>query len=275
MGRQWYIDQESAYKYAEILKSMLAGNYTVDAGLFTDDNPYRTTSTGTTTDNGPVMVIPVFGVMMKSDSCFSYGTSTFSNLIASANAEDSIKSIVLHFDSPGGSVDGTEAFSNTIKASKKPIVAFAELIGSAAYWAASSSNEIILSGETAAAGSIGTMASLTDTRGFDSAVGIKEHIIFATRSTDKNRSITDAMDGKAQAFITEVLDPLNNVFIGAVEGNRSGKINVKNEDVLTGKIYFGSNAVKVGLADKIGTLDYAIKRSLQLAKTMPAATTDN
>jgi protease-4 len=268
-GRAWFIEEVSAYRFAEILQSVLSGETKIEAGLFTDsDLPYRANSLGLKSDTGEVMVIPVMGPMMKSDNCYSYGTATLSNLIAVANQQNSISAIVLHFDTPGGSVDGTEAFAAAIKASQKPIVAFCEMAASAGYWAASSCDEIVMSGETASAGSIGTMAKFQDTRGRDEANGVKEVIVFASRSTRKNKSSLDALTGKTSAFVDEHLDPLNAVFIGNVEANRGSKIDLKNEDVLTGKVYYGSNAVEVGLADKIGSLDYAIKRSLQLAKTI-------
>lgn len=268
-GRAWFIEELSAYRFAEILQSVLSGETKIEAGLFTDsDLPYRANSLGLRSDTGEVMVIPVMGPMMKNDNCYSYGTATLSNLIAAANQQNSISSIVLHFDTPGGSVDGTEAFSATIKASQKPIVAFCEMAASAGYWAASSCDEIVVSGETASVGSIGTMARFQDTRGRDEANGVKEVIVFASRSTQKNKSSIDALNGKTADFVDEHLDPLNAVFIGNVEANRGNKIDLKNEDVLTGKVYYGSTAVEVGLADKVATLDYAIKRSLQLAKTI-------
>jgi ClpP class serine protease len=50
--------------------------------------------------------------------------------------------------------------------------------------------------------------------------------------------------------------------------SRAGKIDLSKEDVTEGDIYIGKAALKAGLADKIGSFDYAIKRSLQLAKTI-------
>jgi ClpP class serine protease len=41
-----------------------------------------------------------------------------------ANANKEITGIVMVYDTPGGTVDGTETLANTIASSKKPIVAF-------------------------------------------------------------------------------------------------------------------------------------------------------
>lgn len=262
------MEEEAAHIHADALQKIFSGNIEQVAGLFDDAPPsYRVNSQNQLDETGEVLILPVSGAMMKHDSCFSSGTASLAAEIIRANANHSIASIVLILDTPGGSVDGTEAFSNVIAQSKKPVVAYAELAASAGYWAGSSAKEIVLSGETAGVGSIGTMAILRDRRAFLEANGSKEIVIFASRSTDKNKSSIDALDGKTEAYRKEFLDPLNAVFLGAVETNRAGKIDTKKEDVLTGKMYFGSNAVRVGLADKIGSLDYAVKRSLQLAKS--------
>lgn len=268
LTRAWLMEEEAAHVYADALQKIFSGNMQQVAGLFDDAPPsYRVNSSNLLDESGEVLILPVSGVMMKHDSCFSSGTATLANEIIKANQDDSISSIVLVLDTPGGSVDGTEAFSNIIAQSKKPVIAFVELAASAGYWSGSSAREIVLAGETAGVGSIGTMAILRDRRAFLEANGSKEVVIFASRSTDKNKSSIDALDGKTEGYKSEFLDPLNAVFLSAVERNRAGKIDTKKEDVLTGKMYFGSNAIKAGLADKVAPLEYAVKRSIQLAKS--------
>lgn len=266
LGGAWYIEESAAYHYAAIVSEVLAGSF--DDLFGSSDESYRVNSSGAPDENGEVLILPISSVMMKADSCGSMGTASMVSIIESANNDSTIASIVLKMDTPGGTVDGTEALATAVQNSSKPVVTWAEMMCSAGYWVGSSADEIILSGETANAGSIGTMVKLTDMRGLQEARGVKERIIFASRSADKNKASLDALDGKPEALITEYLDPMNNVFLNAVQHNRSGKINTKKEDVLTGKVYFGSNAVKVGLADKIASLNYAVKRSLQLAKTI-------
>lgn len=266
MSQAWYIEPAAAVHYADILSQVLAGSF---GDLFgSADDPYRVNSSAQADEAGEVLVIPVSSVMMKNDSCFSAGTASMAAAIYAANTSNTISAIVMKMDTPGGSVDGTEALAGAVQNSKKPVVAWAEQMCSAGYWVGSAAREIVLAGETACVGSIGTMSKLTDSRGSQEARGIKEKLVFASRSTDKNKSFIEALDGKPDALITEYLDPMNNVFLGSVEKNRTGKIDLKKEDVLTGKTYFGSNAIAVGLADKIAPFSYAVKRSLQMAKTI-------
>lgn len=268
LGQVWLISEFGAQHYAELLHLILNGA-TITAGLFDDtEPPYRANSQGMKNVNGEVLVLPIDGIMMKNDYCGSMGTDTMSRMINAANKDRSIQSIVLKINSPGGSVNGTENLANTIKASSKPIVSWSEMMASAAYWAGSGASEIIISGETAMIGSIGTMSTMRKNTASDEKKGYKDVVMFAARSVHKNRAAMDALDGKPEAYISEILNPLNDAFENSVSANRAGKIDLKKEDVLTGKVYIGSTAVKVGLADSVGSLDQAIKKSLQIAKTI-------
>jgi len=130
----------------------------------------------------------------------------------------------------------------------------------------SAANEIFASTNTDMIGSIGTMVQWADFSEAYKAKGIKVHTAYASQSTDKNRMIADAQaTGNYTELITTMLDPINNQFTSAIQQNRSGKIDLQKENVLTGKTYMAKDAVKFGLADKIGSLDMAIKRTKALA----------
>ncbi len=214
---------------------------------------------------GSVAVITVDGPMMTGDYCGTPGTRTLGNRIKAADAHENISAIVLRMNTPGGTVSGTEAFHNIIKNTSKPLVAHADMMCSAGVWAACGANLIVASGKTASIGSIGTMATLPDFSEYYSKHGIKEHIIRATRSKDKNEAHYQALKGNYKPLQTEQLDPLNEAFLESVQEFRGDKLDLKKEDVLTGKVYFGQKNIDYGLADEMGDFDYAVRRALELA----------
>jgi signal peptide peptidase SppA len=217
------------------------------------------------------------GPLQKNDQfCGPIGTSTISKWIQEAEANVNIDGIILKVDSPGGTVDGTEDLARTIRNTKKPVVAYVDgLMASAAYWIGSSADEVIANGKTAMIGSIGTMIKLADIQPVLEKAGIKFHEIYATKSTDKNRAFNEALkDGKYTSLIDEILDPLNEVFLSAVQKNRSGKLSTK-KNVLTGKVYMAEDAKKHGLIDKIGSMDDAIKSIRVLTKNKNKARMSN
>ena len=67
---------------------------------------------------------------------------------------------MLEIDSPGGQIAGISEFADQVAAAGKPIVAYISDIGaSAAYWIASAADQVIIR-DTAAAGSVGVVATL-------------------------------------------------------------------------------------------------------------------
>jgi len=101
---------------------------------------------------------------MKEDMvCGPAGTATLGRIIQQADNNPNISAIVLHIDSPGGTVDGTEALANIIRNTNKPVVAFADgLMASAALWIGSAANEIIASTDTDEIGSVGVIMRFAD-----------------------------------------------------------------------------------------------------------------
>jgi len=279
INRPWFIEPSAAMEYAGIAAdlirtgSMPGGDkrnfYSDRFGL--DLGPaFRVNDKGDMVKDGPVQVFKINYPIAKYDYCGDPGTQTMQQLIASADSDPTVKSIVLWLDSPGGQVDGTEALANTVKAVKKPVVAYTDgLLASAAYWIGSSANEIISQGSNngwnETIGSIGTMAMWKDESGKYEKEGIKVHTVFATDSTDKWGNYFAAQKGDYTRLKQE-LDGLNNTFLDAVKSNRQGKINLDKENVLTGKTYNTKEALKYGLIDRIGNFQSAIKRSLSLSK---------
>lgn len=220
-------------------------------------------------EGSSVAVIPVMGPLMKNDFCGWFGTGTLQNMVRLAENTPSVKVIVPWVDSPGGTVDGTESFANTIKGSKKHTMTVADgMMCSAAYWIGSSSNEVIAANKTDIIGSIGTMMSWRDWTEADKQRGVVQREYYATDSIDKNRSFREANAGDGRALVQEMLDPMNNVFTGSVKANRKDKIDLAKENVLTGKTYVSGKAKEAGLVDQIMPFDKALNKALSMAKTI-------
>ena len=92
----------------------------------------------------------------------------------------------------------------------------------------------------------------------------------------------EAINGNTEPLKTELLDPINEVFLKSVTEARGAKLstftsvsgnNVVSE-VLSGKTYIGNKAIEVGLADQIGELQdvvtYIEQESLSLSTAFNA-----
>ena len=292
MTKPWLIDEQSAEGYLPLVLKMLDQPAIAQAPAATSSikkekpkpKPYAVAIIGaggaatsamaismakySSYDQAPagsIAVINLDGPMMQDDFCGTPGTRTLGQRILEADAHPNIAGHVLKSNSPGGTVAGTEHFANIIASTKKPFVSFVENMHSAAYWSGSSSDLIVMGGQTAGAGSIGTMTTIADYTKYYERMGIAIRNVRATKSVDKNESYYQAQQGNPEKLQQEVLDPLNEVFLSAVKANRGDKLNLKKEDVLTGKVYHGNKAIEVGLADEIGSFEYAVQRAHELA----------
>ncbi len=229
---------------------------------------------------GSIAVIGMSGPIMKYDNCGDPGTQTYSRILNAAKANPNIVAVVIVADSPGGTVDGTVDLAANVKALNKvkPVVTFVDgLMASAMYWIGSEASEIIANNSTATIGSIGTMIAFADVQPKMEKEGYVFHYITADASSDKNKEFLDAREGNYAALKLK-LNAINDEFLSGVKQNRKGKLDLKNEDVLTGKTYLADDALAYGLIDHIGSIEFAIERAQALAggeKPTTAAGTPN
>lgn len=263
LGRPWAIDPRFVEANASFISSMLESGKIDNLPDMRFSEHYVVGASGLRTNHainnaakGSIAIIEVRGPMMKNDQdCGPAGTASIASWIRQADSNPNIDGIVLVTDAPGGTVDGTEELARTVANVKKPIVGFIDgLAASAAYWMISQTDEIIASGKTSEAGSIGVMSSWADIKPVMEKAGIRFHEVYATKSTEKNASFREALQGNYDRLIAE-LDKINDVFEAAV---RKGRAKIK-DSVFSGDVYFSEDAKKMGLIDSIGTLEDAIK----------------
>ena len=209
-----------------------------------------------------VAVISVKGVLMKEDMvCGPAGTATLGRIIQQADNNPNISAIVLHIDSPGGTVDGTEALANIIRNTQKPVVAFADgLMASAALWIGSAANEIIASTDTDEIGSVGVIMRFADWQPHWEKKGVKFHTVAASTSPEKNKAFDELREGNYDAYIKEVLDPIDKKFMDVIKE----RFPDCEEKHLTGKVFFARDVMGV-FVNSIGTLNDSITRAYQLS----------
>jgi ClpP class serine protease len=136
--------------------------------------------------------------------------------LADADANPNVNSILLHIDSPGGTITGLPELAAKIREVSKPVVAYTEgTAASAAYWVASQADNVLLS-ESAEVGSIGVYVALLDQ--------------------------SAALEERLQANVTKWHDRFK------------ADVNIKRdvpESSMTGQTYEGLEAIEAGLADAV------------------------
>jgi protease IV len=212
-----------------------------------------------------VAIIPIIGSMTRYGGMCSHGSEDVASWIMEANAMPNISSIVLEINSGGGEVDGTEMLGEVVRQSKKPVVAYvAGMAASAAYWVASQCAEIVMeSATTSEVGSIGVLSMHVDSSAYYEAEGHKITILRSDGSEDKALfNSVEALSPKIVATVKADLNRIRGTFIKTVKKGRPAI----DAGVFTGKMFAGTEAIKLGMADKIGYLGDAVKRADALSR---------
>jgi protease-4 len=203
--------------------------------------------TGQSEMKDQVAVISMIGEMTKYNSWCSLGAQGYVNEILSAQNNPDIKGIILKIDGPGGNADAIAEFDNIKNLITKPVVALVDKAYSLHYWVAAMFGDKIMMNNniTAGVGSIGAMLSFNKPK--DEIIMIRPE-----ESADKNQEYLDALEGnyeKIQAKLSVLAQKFQN-------GVKLARPNVE-ESALSGKTYFAEEAIQLGLADEMGSLESA------------------
>lgn len=219
-----------------------------------------------------VAVISLEGVIAKRMNLFtqiSGGTSTelATQDLRAALADADVKSIVLMMDSPGGTVDGTQALSDQIYAARriKPIVALASgIMASAAYWIGSAAQAVYVAEQTTIVGSIGVVTSHVDMSGAEAQKGVKTTEIYAGKFK-RIASSYSPLTADGRTSIQEQVDYLYSIFVRDVAKNRGVSVDAVLGTMADGRLFTGLQSIAAGLADGVATLDGLIYRMSRAA----------
>lgn len=215
-------------------------------------------------------IIPIHGTLLKYGTYCSYGATELADILRQAAESSNISSVLLDIDSGGGSVDAIAPLVDAIQYAQskgKSVVAHCDLCASAAYYIASYCDEIIASNLISSEfGSIGVMMSFPDYAKYYEREGVKVHTIYSSLSDYKNAPFEMAKEGKYDMIREEELDPLARDFQENVKANRGNKLKLDTTGLIRGRMFYAKDAIAVGLADAIGTLDFAIQRAREIPR---------
>lgn len=279
---KWMLDQAAVNQLAPMVQGILNGYEVEVDGVDNSDEvknqettihkssqsgvSYFTARTYTDYESmpyGSVAVIRISGPLMKNSQwCGPVGMADVGAIIKRADGAKNVAAIVLHIDSPGGTVDGTKDLVDVIRSTEKPIIAFADgLMASAALWIGSATAETYASQDLTEIGSIGVVLSFADVQPMWEKEGVKFHTILAPQSNDKNKLFDDIRNGKYEEFQNDVLAPIADEFIRSVKESRPNT----DDKRFTGKVYFAKDVVGE-LIEGVQSFDETIIRAKELAE---------
>jgi signal peptide peptidase SppA len=220
--------------------------------------------------DGSVFVLPIHGVLIQRASMFSdiSGASSMqsvSNQLQAALADETVSSILLDIDSPGGCVFGLQELGDEIFSANasKPVLAIANsLAASAAYWLGSQASEfhVTPSGQV---GSIGVYMAHDDLSGAMEDAGIKTTLVSAGKFKTEGNPF-EPLDPQARAHMQSQVDGYYQSFIQAVSRGRSAPANAVRSGFGQGRVLSADNARSANMVDSVSTFGAVLNRARQV-----------
>ena len=162
--------------------------------------------------------------------------------------DDDVKAVVFRVNSGGGSAVASEQIRHAIKLlkAKKPVVvSMGGMAASGGYWISSPANYIFAE-PTTITGSIGIFGLIPN---------------FSGLVTDKLGITFDGVTTHLQTYINQGYQQ----FLDIVSEGRGMKP-AEVDSIAQGRVWLASDAQKIKLVDKLGSLDDAVKKAAELAK---------
>ena len=183
--------------------------------------------------------------------------------------DDDVKAVVFRVNSPGGSAAASEQIWHAVKQlkEKKPVVvSMGGYAASGGYMISAGANYIIAE-PTTITGSIGIFGLIPNLSGLvTDKLGITFDGTKTNRYTDfeENLVLTKENAEELQFMQTYVNRGYEN-FLSIVGDGRKMKRDEVNE-IAQGRVWLATDALKIKLVDKLGSIDDALKKAAELAK---------
>jgi protease-4 len=187
-------------------------------------------------------------------------------VIRKARLDKDIKALVLRIDSPGGSVTASEQIYRELlafKQTKRPVViSMGDLAASGGYYISAPADEIWASPATIT-GSIGIFGLFpTAPRTFEK-LGIGVDGVGTTPLSGELR-LDRPVGPAASVLIQSIIEHGYEEFLGKVVAGRK-KTRDQVDAIAQGRVWAGRDALRLGLVDKLGSLDQAVASAAKRA----------
>ncbi|UCE58566.1 MAG: signal peptide peptidase SppA [Phycisphaerales bacterium] len=193
-------------------------------------------------------------------------STTIRKALDEAAADESVKAVVLRVASPGGSALASEIIldaTRRVQAKKPLVVSMGAVAGSGGYYVACLADAIFASGGTITA-SIGVLGGKFVTTGMWDKLGVSWYPHKRGKMAGMFSTATGFNEDE-RAKLKEYMDGVYEIFINHVESGRGERLTKPIDELAGGRVFTGAQALKLGLVDKIGGLEDAIKFAAEKA----------
>jgi protease-4 len=217
-----------------------------------------------------ILLVPVRGFISDNprDLPLSRRRSTVQevvSLLKKAEEDKDVKAVILKVDSPGGSVTASDILYHEILGYKErsgaKLVALAMGVAASGGYYISLPADFIIAHPTSIVGSIGVVFLRPNVGGFMEKIGIEVQVDKSGRNKDMGSPFRKATP-EEQQMLQSLIDEMAARFLTLVERHRK---TAQVEEVSSARIYSAAEAIRLGLVDRIGYVDDAVREAKSLA----------
>jgi protease-4 len=197
--------------------------------------------------------------------------------LRSAFEDAGARAVVLRINSPGGSPVQAGIINDEIRRlkalhKKKVYAVVEEVCASGAYYIAVAADEIYVD-KASIVGSIGVLMDGFGFTGLMDKVGVERRLLTA----GDNKGMLDpftAQNPRQQAYAQAMINQVHQQFIRVVREGRGARLK-ESPDTFSGLFWNGEEAVRLGLADKFGNLDYVAREVVKAEEVIDYTPREN
>ena len=197
--------------------------------------------------------------------------------LKSAFEDPNARAVVLRINSPGGSPVQSGIVNDEIrrlkaKHQKKVYAVVEEMCASGAYYIAVAADEIFVD----KASIVGSIGVLMDGFGFTGAMeklGVERRLLTA----GENKAMFDPfspVEPRHQAYLQGMIGQIHQQFIQVVKQGRGARLK-ETPDTFSGLFWNGEQAVREGLVDRIGNLDFVAREVVKAEEVVDYTPKEN
>jgi protease-4 len=225
------------------------------------------------TEKGKVVVIPIQGIISDhpGKGLLRSKPSMIQEFVSQLNLAEkdrAVKAILLKIDSPGGTITASDLLYHEIADFKArtgiKVVAVIMDIGASGGYYISLPADLIIAHPTTITGSIGVIFIRPKVTGLMTKIGVEMEVNKSGENKDMASPFRETSE-KEEKIINSLIKQLGEKFTDLVARHRGLDQNALN-DISTGRIYSASEALQIGLVDKVGYLSEALTETKKLAK---------
>ena len=196
----------------------------------------------------------------------SIGSEAISRSLRKARLDEDVKAVVLRVNSPGGSSLASDVIWREVLLTKKAkpiIVSMGDYAASGGYYIACAADSIIAE-PTTVTGSIGVFAIIPNFKGFlNNKLGVTFDGVKTGTFSDLGDVTRPLSEAEKMILQKEVNRVYNDFTLRVSQGRKISQANV--DSIGQGRVWTGSQALKLKLVDKLGHIQDAIASAAKKA----------